>query len=215
MREGAAQKVVFFPAETNGNAMIYGGQGLRKVTCADAPGVQGKAVEGARNCRLSMTNLDASLRNGDTLELPEQTSRIKGSPIVVDLARPTLAGCLDIPARPGDVVLIPAAGQVGVYGWVQKPGSFEVTPGMTVLGAVTAAGGAMFSSNAEILRTAADGQRTVEPVNLSRVEKGTQRDIPVEAGDLVLVRASAIGAVPYALSTLLSKFGTGMYFPVP
>jgi hypothetical protein len=215
MREGAAQKVVLFPVETNINTVNRDLSFDRKVACADQVTRRDDALGESRGCRAPSTSFAALATSGNTLELAKEVSKTKGSTIVIDLTKPALAGCLDIPARPGDVVLIPPAGQVGVYGWVQKPGTFDVTPGMTVLGAVTAAGGAPFSSNAEILRTSSDGQREIVPIDLSRVEKGGQRDISVEAGDLVLVRASALGAVPYAFSTLLSKFGTGMYFPVP
>jgi protein involved in polysaccharide export with SLBB domain len=215
MREGAAQRVVLFPMETNINAVGADVSSYQKVTCADESKGPDDPFAESRDCRPQSRNFVASATSGDTLELSKEVSKTKGSTIVIDLAKPAFAGCLDIPARPGDVVLIPPAGQVGVYGWVQKPGAFDVTPGMTVLGAVTAAGGAPFSSNGEILRTAPDGKRTSVPIDLSRVEKGSQPDIPVEAGDLVLVRASALGAIPYAFSTLVSKFGTGMYFPVP
>jgi protein involved in polysaccharide export with SLBB domain len=132
------------------------------------------------------------------------------TPIVIDLDKPSTAGCLSIPARPGDILLVPAAGQVGVYGWVAHPGAFDVTPGLTVLGAITAAGGTMFSSNVELMRKEG-GQRTSIPVDLSQVENGTQPDLPVQGGDVVLVKRSVAGAVPYAIYTLVSKFGTGMY----
>ena len=224
IREGAAQRVVLFPIETNINAVNRDVSSYRNVACAEEPNRRDHVLDESRDCQTPSLSFGASATGGDTLELPKEVSKTKGSTtkgsttkgstIVIDLAKPSLAGCLDIPARPGDVVLIPPAGQVGVYGWVQKPGTFDVTPEMTVLGAVTAAGGALFSSNAEILRSSSDGQREIVPIDLSRVEKGGQRDIPVEAGDLVLVRASALGAVPYAFATLMSKFGTGMYFPV-
>lgn len=215
MREGAAQRVVLFPMETNINAINRDASSDGTVGCADEVTGGNNQLGPSPNCRVPSPSSAALATSGDTLELPKEVSKTKGSTIVIDLTKPALAGCLDIPARPGDVVLVPPAGQVGVYGWVEKPGIFDVTPGMTVLGAVTAAGGAPFSSNAEILRTSSDGQREVVPIDLSRVEKGGQRDVAVEAGDLVLVRASALGAVPYAFTTLLSKFGTGMYFPVP
>jgi protein involved in polysaccharide export with SLBB domain len=131
-------------------------------------------------------------------------------PIVIDLSIPTMAGCLNLPARPGDIILVPAAGQVGVYGWVSHPGSFDVTAGMTVLGAVTAAGGAMFSPNAELLRTER-GSRTSIPLDLSKIESGKAIDLPIQGGDVVLIKSSAVGAVPYGVYTLLSKFGTGLY----
>jgi protein involved in polysaccharide export with SLBB domain len=99
---------------------------------------------------------------------------------------------------------------VGVYGWVSHPGTFDVTAGMTVLGAVTAAGGAMFSSNVELLRTER-GNRISIPLDLSKIESGKASDLPVKGGDVVLIKSSAVGAVPYGVYTLLSKFGTGLY----
>jgi protein involved in polysaccharide export with SLBB domain len=131
-------------------------------------------------------------------------------PIIIDLSNPTMTGCLNLPARPGDIILVPAAGQVGVYGWVSHPGTFDVTAGMTVLGAVTAAGGAMFSSNVELLRTER-GSRILIPLDLSKIESGKASDLPVKGGDVVLIKSSAVGAVPYGVYTLLSKFGTGLY----
>jgi hypothetical protein len=55
------------------------------------------------------------------------------------------------------------------------------------------------------------GDRVSIPLDLSKVENGEQTDVTVLAGDVVLVRASATGAVPYAVYTLFEKFGTGLY----
>jgi hypothetical protein len=84
---------------------------------------------------------------------------------------------------------------------------------MTTLGAVTAAGGQLYSSSALVLRAGPDGKKVKLPVNLSSVEKGSSADVPVISGDVVIVQRSLAGAVPYSLYFLLSKFGTGMYFP--
>jgi polysaccharide biosynthesis/export protein len=207
MTAGAAQRVVLFPVELNQEASS---KAPTRLACADEAFGHPNSPQEISGCRSALASSAASANAADSTEA---NPSLKGSPILIDLTRPALAGCLDIPARPGDLILVPAAGQVGVYGWVQKPGTFDVTPGMTVLGAVTAAGGAMYSSNAEILRTEADGERAIVSIDLSSVEKGDKRDIPVEAGDLVLVRASALGLIPYTLATIVSKFGTGMYFP--
>jgi protein involved in polysaccharide export with SLBB domain len=86
---------------------------------------------------------------------------------------------------------------------------------MTALSAVSAAGGALFSQTAEVLRTNPDGSRRSILVDLSKVKAGEEADVPVEAGDIVFVRQSAIGAVPYAFYEIFKKFGTGMYLPPP
>jgi polysaccharide export outer membrane protein len=122
-------------------------------------------------------------------------------------------GELNVPVRPGDVIMIPARGQVLVQGWVPNPGAYQITPGMTALGAVTAAGGQLYSSSAVVLRAGPDGKKVQLPVNLSGVEKGRSADVEVISGDVVIVERSLLGALPYSLYFLLSKFGTGMYFP--
>jgi protein involved in polysaccharide export with SLBB domain len=131
-------------------------------------------------------------------------------PIVIDLSNPAMAACLDTPARPRDVVVVPEAGQVGVYGWVARPGSFSITPGMTALGAIASAGGAMFSSSAEVKRVVGSARLSIR-VDLAEVESGKAADVPILAGDVVVVRGSVTGALPYAVYTIFSKFGTGLY----
>jgi protein involved in polysaccharide export with SLBB domain len=136
-------------------------------------------------------------------------------PIIIWMTDPAMRNYLDLPARPGDLLIIPSAGQVTVGGWVQNPGAFKISTGMTALSAISAAGGAMFSNSGEVLRTADDGQRSIIPVNISRVQKGEEADIPVQSGDVVMVDKSAAGAVPYFAYSLFSKFGTGMFLPIP
>ena len=130
-------------------------------------------------------------------------------PILIDLSNTGGESQLDLPARPGDVIIVPAAGEVMVKGWVKNEGAFKITPGLTVLGAVTAAGGQMFSSSAEILRTDPNGGKVEIQVDLAAIEKMSAPDVPVQAGDIVIVNRSATGAVPYALYSLFEKFGTG------
>jgi polysaccharide biosynthesis/export protein len=136
-------------------------------------------------------------------------------PITISLGDADAPSPLAIPARPGDVIIVPSAGEVMVQGWVQNPGAFRITPGMTVLGAVTAAGGQLFSSSAEVLRTGAKGGKTALQVNLARVERREESDLPVRSGDVVIVNRSVTGAVPYLLYELFTRFGTGMYLPAP
>jgi protein involved in polysaccharide export with SLBB domain len=121
---------------------------------------------------------------------------------------------LSVPVRPGDVIMVPARGQVLVQGWVPNAGAYAITPGMTVLGAVTAAGGQLYSSSAVVLRAGPGGTKVRLPVNLSSVEKGQSPDIQVISGDVVIVERSVVGALPYSLYFILSKFGMGVGIPL-
>jgi polysaccharide biosynthesis/export protein len=135
--------------------------------------------------------------------------------ITLPLGRSGDMGCLNMPARPGDVILVPTAGTVTVVGWVRNPGSYPISPGMTVLGAVTAAGGALFSWHAEVMRTDQTGSRVVKRFSLSHLENGAETDIPVQAGDVVLAEKSVVGAVPYGLKALFDRFGGGVGLGIP
>lgn len=206
--ERAAERVILFPHNEDSKSNKGNSESVPV-----NPGSGQMTADARRAGALPSADPEEILRKVSTSNSDSSISGLRGAsvvPIVIDLSNPSMTGCLNLPARPGDIILVPAAGQVGVYGWVSHPGSFDVTAGMTVLGAVTAAGGAMFSSNAELLRTER-GSRISIPLDLSKVESGKASDLPVQGGDVVLIKSSAVGAVPYGVYTLLSKFGTGLY----
>ena len=146
---------------------------------------------------------------------PSASDLARLHPIVISMSDPQARAYLEMPARPGDVLLVPAAGEVTVGGWVRQPGAYKITPGMTALSAISAAGGAMFSSSADVLRTGHSGERETIPVNIPKVQSGESSDVAVQSGDVVIVNRSALGAIPYAAYEIFNKFGTGMYLPIP
>lgn len=136
-------------------------------------------------------------------------------PIEINLTTAKSESELDVPVRPGDTIIVPAAGEVMVDGWVHNPGAFHIVPGMTAVSAVSAAGGALFSDSAEVLRINTDGTRRSIPISLGKVKAGKEPDVVVQEGDVVVVEQSPVGAVPYVFYQMFTKFGTGMYLPVP
>jgi polysaccharide biosynthesis/export protein len=192
----AAQSAIFLPA---------GMTEYSTAIPADSPDVAAKVTP------VSTVASAASNEQADRDMLLRRVS------ITLPLGRSGDAGCLNMPARPGDVILIPDAGSVTVVGWVHNPGTYAIGRGMTVLGAVTAAGGALFSWSVEVMRTDQAGFRVEKEFNINRLQNGTETDIPVEAGDVVLMERSVVGAVPYALWAIFehSGSGVGMGIPVP
>jgi polysaccharide biosynthesis/export protein len=139
--------------------------------------------------------------------------RMMSHRVIINTVRASEQRYLEIPAMPGDVIIVPAAGEVTVQGWVDKGGSFKINPGMTAMGAIAAAGGAMFSGTATLLREQDDGRKIQIPLNLSKIKSGEQPDVQVQSGDVVVVERSAVGAVPYSLYFLVSHMGMGLGFP--
>jgi polysaccharide export outer membrane protein len=134
--------------------------------------------------------------------------------VTLDLFQPQGERYREMLVRAGDIIIVPAAGEVTVQGWVDKPGAYSITPGLTVLGAIAAAGGANFTSSATLLRESDAGKLQIR-LDLSKIKHGQATDVAVQSGDVVVVNHSAIGAVPYAFYEIFSKFGAGMYLPVP
>lgn len=204
----AAQKVIFVPVHIRQSTSTSQGLDTFNVTSAsnaETAGTQPVSVSAAQQAGSSPGTKEGSLSSTDALALHS---------MVLDLDSASDAGCLNVPARPGDTVIVPIAGQVMVEGWVQNPGAFAITPGMTVLGAVTAAGGPTFSWWAELIRTDGHGGKTISHYTLSHLESGEESDPPVDSGDVVLVEKSLVGAVPYTLYEVFQHFGTGIGLPV-
>jgi polysaccharide biosynthesis/export protein len=133
-------------------------------------------------------------------------------PIVLDLRGLDRGGdqaYLLLPARPGDVIFVPDAGEVFVQGWVNKPGDYKITPGLTVQGAVGAAGGPMFAADTKdihLIRIARSGEKVTFSLALDTT------DMPVQEGDVVDVPYSAAKIVPYAVASFLGRVGLGAGF---
>jgi protein involved in polysaccharide export with SLBB domain len=221
MTSDAAQKVIFVPPRP-----IHESPETARASTPGSAGVEtsfGTATEASTTSNVYQQNQFGSAQQNSPasyLVLPSRThnpaeASLRGRAwIVLDLAKPGNQACLDFPTRPGDAVVIPIAGQVMVQGWVANAGSFKITPGMTLLGAVSAAGGATFSWTAALLRIDPDGRQTTSEYSLTQLQKGEEPDVTVQSGDVVVVRKSVIGAVPYALYEIFQHFGTGMGIPL-
>ncbi|MDD2702821.1 MAG: SLBB domain-containing protein [Candidatus Omnitrophica bacterium] len=97
----------------------------------------------------------------------------------------------DITLLAGDTVIV-SEGKVFVYGEVAKPGVYSMEDDMTVLKAISLAGG--FSKNAsssrvKVMRQKKDqeGQETIE-VNIKQImQNAPEKDMPLQPGDTVLI----------------------------
>jgi polysaccharide biosynthesis/export protein len=118
------------------------------------------------------------------------------SPIVIDLERMNEGSqqrALAVPVRPGDTIIALGGGQVFVQGWVEKPGAYPMARGLTLLGALSAAGGLSYpadKSSVKLLRDGAAGGREVMVANLEDVEQGKTSDVTLREGDIVEVESS-------------------------
>jgi polysaccharide export outer membrane protein len=109
---------------------------------------------------------------------------------------------LTLPVRPGDALIVPSGGEVVVGGWVDKPGSYKITPGLTVFGAVTAAGDTLFPADTrsvKLIRTDTTGEKQIFSADLKAIARGESLDIPVQEGDVIEVNSSTVKLVSYGM----------------
>ena len=206
--EGAASRIFLIPApvaDVHSQAIAP----MVQVASAGSPAIM--PISAGTDSAESGTRV-ANPATGPSSELDQLPGRLGGEQLVIDMSEPRTQRYTEIPARPGDVVLVPLAGEVTVQGWVEKSGSFKVTPGMTVLNAIAAAGGPQFSSSATLLREQPNGGKQSVALDLSKLKSGQQPDPKVEGGDVIVVERSVVGAVPYSVYFLVQHVGIG--FPM-
>lgn len=79
--------------------------------------------------------------------------------------------------------------RVTVLGQVSKPGTFPYTPGLTLIQAVSQAGGLTAIANlnrVNLTRRTGRGSRTVE-ISIGSIMEGRSPDIPLQSGDRIFV----------------------------
>ena len=119
---------------------------------------------------------------------------------LVDILQPTGdAVAALLPVRPGDVISVSPAGNVTVQGWVDKPGAYPVTRGLSLTGAVAAAGGPSFPADRHhaVLRHALDSGEQRITADLDAIAHGGAPDISVCDGDVIEVPASKAKLIPW------------------
>jgi polysaccharide biosynthesis/export protein len=133
-------------------------------------------------------------------ESPTPPIRLDLEALTRESGRP--APTLDPPVVPGDVISIAPAGRVQVDGWVDKPGSYPITRGLTVTGAVAAAGGQLFAADrrqATISRPTGIGGPQRFTVDLDAVGRGEGADLAIIDGDVIHLPAAPARLVPWAV----------------
>lgn len=138
-------------------------------------------------------------------------------PVILDPAGADPNGDHNPELSPGDTVQVSRAGLVYVVGDLVRPGGFTIDPaqGITVVQAITLAWGP--SQNAAlakaILIREQKGGRTITALNLKRMLRGLDPDLPIHDRDIIFVPDSfAKNLVNRTMeSAIQSTIGVGIY----
>lgn len=97
---------------------------------------------------------------------------------------------VNIPLAHGDIIAVGEKNVFYIRGEVTKPGSYFLDKGMTILKAITVAGGlSQFANRKEIelLRTGERGVKEKMIINMKAIEDGKKEDIPLQPNDNIIV----------------------------
>ncbi len=95
----------------------------------------------------------------------------------------------DIILEQGDVISVSAKEQFFITGEVAKPGQYDLTPGMTLMQAISHAGGqGKFASQTVEVHRGGDGDKEILTFDMAHIRKGKESDPVIKAGDVLIIR---------------------------
>lgn len=130
---------------------------------------------------------------GPVLEL-RRTARSDGEgpsePMIFETAKlSTGEAGRDVILRAGDVLFVSPKKMYFITGEVARPGQYEISLGMTLMQALSQAGGAgKFASQVIEVHREVDGEKQILSFDLSHIRKGRLADPAVVAGDVIFVK---------------------------
>ena len=91
--------------------------------------------------------------------------------------------------RPGDVVSVSAKQRYFITGEITKPGQYDLSPGMTLMQAISQAGGqGKFASQTVEIHRGGEADKEIMTFDLGQIRKGRATDPAVQAGDVLIIR---------------------------
>ena len=95
----------------------------------------------------------------------------------------------DVRLEPGDVVSVTAKQTYFITGEISRPGQYDISPGMTLMQAISQAGGqGKFASQTVEIHRGGKAEKQIMTFDLSDIRKGRASDPDVEPGDVLIIR---------------------------
>jgi polysaccharide export outer membrane protein len=130
---------------------------------------------------------------GPVLEL-RRTARMEGEgpprPMIFETAKlSTGEAGRDVILQAGDVLFVSPKKMYFITGEVARPGQYEISLGMTLMQALSQAGGVgKFAAQVIEVHREVDGEKKILTFDLSHIRKGRLADPAVNAGDVIFVK---------------------------
>lgn len=146
-------------------------------------------VRGAANGGVALEKIIGTERKADDV-VEDFTQKVGTPPIVIDGHKLLDMGdtTLNVELQGGDILYIPKFRKVFVLGEVKRPGGITYDESLTLLKAVTLAGGLTPLGKKKVLvKRIVNGKEKQFKVNLNTIIKDSEKDIPLMAEDVIVV----------------------------
>ena len=121
---------------------------------------------------------------------------------------------LNMVLRSGDIISVPQAERFFVYGYVKKPGAFNLSKPTTVLEAVAMAQGVDHHNGSQehcVLKRRTDGkEEELIPINLVLIREGEEPNLYLQPNDILDVRQTWMKGFGLGLSKVFGGVGVGL-----
>lgn len=110
---------------------------------------------------------------------------------------------LNVVMKPGDVIYVPAAGNVYIEGAVGRSGAYPIQKDLTTISQILISAGGVApygdASNIKLIRFLGDGNREIKNIDLNKIQSGEVEDILVRDRDALIVGYSTSKRILYGL----------------
>ena len=121
---------------------------------------------------------------------------------------------LNMVLHSGDIISVPQAERFFVYGYVKRPGAFNLSKPTTVLEAVAMAQGVDHDNGSQeycVLKRRTDGNKEeLIAVNLASMRKGEEPNLYLQPNDIIDVRQTWLKGFGLGLSKVFGGVGVGL-----
>ncbi len=171
--------------------------------------------------------LDAVAMGGGLMDTADRHITIQRrdhsiKPVTYDLSNDSVVAMQNqVTVYPGDIVLVPKANIAYVLGDVARPGGIIMQNNhseMTALQAVALAGGTRTSavpSKAKLIHKSLDGSFQEVDLNFSRIQKGKDPDVPLQADDVIYIPFSYLRNIGSNSSGIVASAASSTIYAIP
>lgn len=95
----------------------------------------------------------------------------------------------DFEVQAGDIVAVQEKQQYFISGEIARPGQFDISREMTLMQAISQAGGtSKFASNNVEIHREVNGEKVILEVDVGRIQRGKAEDVQILPGDLIILK---------------------------